>query len=89
MGLSARGMARIEAVRRPANASPGPFLPKAQRLSPSLLNRNGKPMEWKRKAQAVAAIPQQLKSMTVLVIAAVIISILALMTSLVAVRHAN
>jgi len=57
--------------------------------SPSIHTDKDEPMGFRDKAKAVAAIPEQVKTMTVMVIAAVILSIIALMTSLVAVRHAN
>lgn len=49
-------------------------------------------MELRRKAKAIAAIPNHLQTMTMLVIAAVVISIIAMITSIAsigAVRHAN
>lgn len=46
-------------------------------------------MGFRDKAKAVAQIPEQVKTMTILVIAGLILSIIAMFTSLVAVRHAN
>ena len=46
-------------------------------------------MGFREKAKAVAAIPERVKTMTVLVVAGIILSILAMFTSLMVVRHAN